>query len=530
MMKNRAMRTIILLILLTTAVAAPGGCDNDSKVLDPQQQSKNVRKAAVAGLFYPRDKGKLLAAVDGYLAGAKPAPLENLRAVISPHAGFRYSGPTAAHAYKLLKGRNIRTVIVLAPSHYARFEGASIPDVEAYETPLGRVPLSPLATKLAGTGPFRVNPGCTVRRPDWWRQAPKELPPFGQDTPHTWEHSLEVQLPFLQRTLEKFALVPIVFGRVDPEAVARALAERLDERTLVVASSDLSHFHPYDVARDLDTKCIQAICSLDPDRVKPQEACGKGPILALMHVARMKGWKAKSLDYRNSGDTAARDRSSVVGYSAIGFFASGKPEEPAMKPSHDFTPEEQDLLLDLARKTIEEAVRRGEFPEVDPASLPKKFSEPGACFVTLTRKGRLRGCIGHIFARMPLYKAVLDNAMSAALRDTRFNSVEKHEIDGIEIEVSVLTRPVPLEFTSPEDLLRKLRPNVDGVVLQVGENRSTYLPQVWEKIPTRKEFLDSLARKAGLAPEAWKSPDVKILVYQVKAFKESEREERGRRH
>jgi len=527
------MRPIVLLILLTTAVAVPIGCDNDSDndsmVLNPQQHPKKVRKAAVAGLFYPRDEVKLRKAVDGYLAGAKPEPLENLRAFISPHAGFRYSGPTAAHAYKLVKGRNIRTVIVLAPSHYARFEGASIPDVEAYETPLGRIPLSLLAKKLVGTGPFQVNPECKVHRPDWWRRAPKELPPFGQDTPHTWEHSLEVQLPFLQRVLVEFALVPIVFGRVDPEAVARGLADRLDDRTLVVASSDLSHFHPYEVARDLDTKCIKAICSLDTDRVKQQKACGKGPILALLHIARMKGWKAKNLDYRNSGDTASRDRSSVVGYTAIGFFASGKPEEPAMKSSPDFTFEEQGLLLDLARKTIEEVVRRGEYPKVDPASLPKKFSEPRACFVTLTRNGRLRGCIGHIFARMPLYKAVLDNAMSAALRDTRFRPVEKHEVEGLKIEVSVLTRPVPLEFTSPEDLLRKLRPNVDGVVLQVGEYRSTYLPQVWEKIPSRKDFLDSLARKAGLSPEAWKNPDAEILVYQVKAFKESESEERGRR-
>jgi len=512
-----------LLLLLAVAIGA-GGCDQDQEqdTAHPAAPGK-IRKAAVAGLFYPRAREDLITALDRCLAEAKPDPVKNLRGIISPHAGIRFSGPTAGHAYKVLQGLDIHTVIVLAPSHYARFKGASIPDVTAYETPLGTIPLSPLAAKLGKIKPFCVNPKCDVRRPDWWRQTPKEVPPFGKDTPHTWEHSLEVQLIFLQRVLKKFSLVPVVLGQVNPGDVARVLMDHLDEKTMLVASSDLSHFHKYDLAVDLDKTCIKAICSLNTGWMKRQEACGKLPILTLMHMAGKKGWKATLLDYRNSGDRKDGDRSSVVGYTAISFTDTGGGPAAPDRPSGDFTAGEQRILLALARKSLEEAVRRNEVPEVEEADVPARFTRPAGCFVTLTRRGHLRGCIGNIFPRMPLYKAILNNAMSAALRDTRFRPVEEGELNEIHIEVSVLTIPESLAFDSPEDLLRKLRPHVDGVVLTVEDAEATYLPQVWEKIPGKEEFLSSLARKAGLAPAGWRHPDARVLTYQVKAYKESEK-------
>jgi AmmeMemoRadiSam system protein B/AmmeMemoRadiSam system protein A len=513
------------LFIVAALLVGLGGCDRrpgQSQGSLPQAPAeRQVREAAVAGIFYPGRKEDLAKAVDQYLSDVKPVPIGNLRGLICPHAGYEFSGPVAAIAYKQLAGRDVDTVIVMAPSHYADFEGASIPDAGAYQTPLGAVALSPRTEKLVKTPPFVRNPPCQVARPGWWRQAPKELPPFGEDTPHTWEHSLEVQLPFLQRTLKEFTIVPIVFGRADPEKAADALAPFLDEKTILVASSDLSHFYPYDAALQLDASCIRAICDLDVEWMEGEEACGKLPILTLMHLAKKNKWQAKLLDYRNSGDTSG-DKSRVVGYAAIAFFQPEKGKPPAEAPTSQLTPEEGEVLLELAAKTVQQVVQHGTQPSVDLADLPESLREPRACFVTLNKEGQLRGCIGSIFPREPLGRAVVGRARSAATEDSRFPRVKPEELEQLEIEVSVLTVPGRLEFESPDDLLRKLRPEVDGVVLRLGRRQATYLPQVWEKIPDAETFLTHLSEKAGLWPDAWKSPNAMILVYQVQAFQQSE--------
>lgn len=286
---------------------------------------EKIREPAVAGLFYPAKKDALAAMVDAFLSNVDVPPVENVRGLVCPHAGYRYSGQTAAYAYKQLLRRDIRTVIVMGPSHYALFRGASIPDAVEYRTPLGAVEISPKAKELAKIAPFVINPRCRVRRPPWWVQSPKKAPPVGEDTPHTWEHSVEVQAPFLQQTLKEFTIMPVVFGQVDPEEAWKVLIKYVDEKTVLVASSDLSHYYPYDVAKRMDASCTKAICELDIERMKGEEACGKLPILTLMYIAKQKGWKAKLLDYRNSGDTAG-DKSGVVGYAAIVFFEPKKSE------------------------------------------------------------------------------------------------------------------------------------------------------------------------------------------------------------
>ena len=473
-----------------------------------------VRAPAVAGLFYPADGPGLSRMIDGLLAAAPPHNIPHLKALVCPHAGYPYSGPTAAIAYKTLAGRNIQTVIILGPSHYAAFAGASVPDVDAYQTPLGIVPLSAKAPQLARTSPFILEPKCFVERPPWARQSSKPAPPAGEDTPDTWEHSVEVQVPFLQRTLTNFTILPAVLGDVDPASAAQALAGVLDDKTVIVASSDLSHYHPYDEARGLDTSCVKAICDLSYDAMKSEEACGKLPILTLIYLARLKGWKAQLLDYRNSGDTAG-DKSGVVGYAAIAFY------EPV--PEHYAAPERK-YLLDLARRTLTCAATNPELAgfEVNAKAVPPKLAENKGCFVTLTEGGELRGCIGHILPQEPLYRAVVDNARNAATRDPRFLPVQPGEPDKIKIEISVLTEPQPLPFSSPEDLLSKLKPAEDGVLLQIGSRGATFLPQVWEQLPDKVEFLDHLAQKAGCAPDDWRGRNVNVSTYHVEAFKEAE--------
>ncbi|HUT56894.1 MAG TPA: AmmeMemoRadiSam system protein B [Phycisphaerae bacterium] len=495
----------------------------------PAPGSMRARQPAVAGLFYRADGNALSSQVDGFLANAAANRVEQIRAIICPHAGYSYSGQTAAEGFKQLAGRGFRTAVVLAPSHTARFQGASIPKVGAYETPLGRIRLSPKAAHLAKLPPFVWNPAAEVSRPPWWRQASKDLPAFGQDTPHTWEHSLEVELPFLQKVLGDFELVPIVFGEVEPLAVAKALIEHvLDDKTVFVASSDLSHHYAYDEARALDERCVQAILDLRIDEMPLHEACGRGPILALMHMARLKGWRAKLLATCNSGDTSG-NKASVVGYAAIAFHEADQQAQPnaQTRPAKEkavYDAAERKRLLELARRTLVGVVTNRNLPDVDPNDYAGKLSEKKGCFVTLTVGGQLRGCIGHIAPQEPLYSAVMHNAQNAALHDKRFSPVEKNELEKINVEVSVLTVPQRLSCDSPAEMLARLRPGVDGVVLQVGSQQSTYLPQVWEQMPSRLIFLSMLARKAGLPQAVWRSPQAAVWTYQAEAFAEGEGE------
>jgi hypothetical protein len=508
---------------------------------NPAAASPRVRLPAVAGLFYPKDPAELAKTIDGFLAAARAETMPNLKGLVCPHAGYQYSGPTAAFGYKQLAGRDYQTVIVLAPSHYAPFDGASVINADSYQTPLGSVPVSAKARQLAGHGPFVLEPRCPMQRPRWWFSSSRPAPLAGEDTPETWEHSGEVQVPFLQRVLKDFKLVSVVFGEADPEEAARALAGVLDDQTLLVASSDLSHYHPYDAAKSMDTKCVKAICDLDIAAMRRQEACGKTPILTLMHLARQNGWKTRLLDYRNSGDTAG-DRSGVVGYAAIAFYTD-TPANPGRSPAHkasqgpvapavqakagavaqdQMAKKDKEFLLRLARQTLKAVVNKRPLPEVKPDGLARQLAEPGACFVTLTKRGALRGCIGHLTAREPLYRSVMENAESAALRDYRFSPVQPEEVDKLEIEISVLTEPKPLSFSSPEDLLNKLVPRQDGVILQIGPARATYLPQVWEQLPDKVTFMNSLAQKAGCEAAAWRQPGTAVQIYHVEAFKEAE--------
>lgn len=235
-----------------------------------------------------------------------------------------------------------------------------------------------------------------------------------------------------------------------------------------------------------------------------QEACGKTPILALLHLARQQAWKAQLLDYRNSGDaTGEKDR--VVSC------APG---------SENLAAAERKFLLELARETLTRVTAGGSLPEVATKAVPPKLREKKACFVTLTKGGALRGCIGHLTALEPLYEAVAENARNAALRDPRFPPVAPDELDQIKIEISVLTEPQPLAFSSPDDLLSKLHPNEDGVLLHIGPRTATFLPQVWAQVPDKVEFLNHLSQKAGCERSAWRGKDVSVSIYHVECFEE----------
>jgi AmmeMemoRadiSam system protein B len=264
----------------------------------------NTRPAAVAGTFYPADASALRGAVDRLLAEAGPAPREAaaFKALIVPHAGYVYSGPIAAAAYARVAAAaaGIRRVVLLGPAHRVPFRGLALPGVDEFATPLGRV-----AVDAAGAA------------------AARRLPQVADNVlAHAAEHSLEVQLPFLQRVLGDFGLVPLVVGGATGESVA-AVLDLLwgGPETLIVVSSDLSHFHPYREAQALDRSTANTILELAP-RLDHEEACGATPVNGLLLAARRRGLVPELLDLRNSGDTAG-DRRQVVGYAAFGFTAAG---------------------------------------------------------------------------------------------------------------------------------------------------------------------------------------------------------------
>lgn len=470
-----------------------------------------IRPAAVAGFFYPGDARELAETVRGFLDSAGDAAAPPPKAIIAPHAGYAYSGAVAAKAYARLMpvADRVKRVVLLGPCHRVAVRGLALPDAEAFETPLGRVP---------------VNAGAA--------QKILALPQVQVFAPtHVQEHSLEVHLPFLQELLGEFSLVPLVVGEARPGEVAEVL-EALwgGDETVIVVSSDLSHFLGYDAARAIDRRTCDAIEHLDPARFEPNSACGRFPVGGLLEVAKRRGMSVETLDVCNSGDTAgAKDR--VVGYGAWAFVEGGgsgggvRGTEDAATPAEAAptghtsappdAPVESDFeaatkallqahghtLLRAAAAVISFGVAHQSAPKQVNGAFAEVLRQPGASFVTLKHGDRLRGCIGSPQAHRPLIGDVADNAYKAAFKDPRFTPLTPTEVEGLGLSVSVLSPQAPIAFDGEADLLAKLRPGRDGLVIQDGPRRALFLPQVWAQLPEPKTFLGHLKVKAGMSAD-----------------------------
>ncbi|MSQ71466.1 MAG: AmmeMemoRadiSam system protein B [Betaproteobacteria bacterium] len=466
-----------------------------------QSPNQGVRPAAVAGTFYPGDAKALLAEVADMLAHTPerlPAP-GFPKAVIVPHAGFIYSGPVAAHAYDLLRAARgiVSRVILLGPCHRVGVHGLALPGARAFDTPLGRVPVD-----QAAVAAVRGMPQVT------------EFP-----ATHAQEHSLEVQLPFLQSVLGDFSLVPFVVGTASPQQVGEVL-ERLwgGPETLIVISSDLSHYHAYEIAQEMDGKTVQAILDRDTG-IDHQQACGATPISGMLVAAQHHGLRPELLDCRNSGDTAG-GRGRVVGYAAFRFAGD---EPPAFGAAHGR------FLLARAREAIGQKLQGTPVAAVNNAVLAEPANawmrEQHATFVTLKLDGQLRGCVGSLEPHRPLAEDVAQNALAAAFGDGRFKPLSRAEFERIEVEVSILSLPKVVAFADHADLIGQLRPGIDGLILEYGEGgtarRGTFLPQVWEQLPQPEAFLRNLKQKAGL-PADTPTSRCRIKRYSVLKWRDSD--------
>jgi len=488
-----------------------------------------VRRPVVAGTFYPGDAAELAAAIDGYLTDAGQLELSGeIAAVIAPHAGYVYSGGVAGAAYAQLGEQSFDTVVVVAPSHRVPFRGSSVYGGSAYETPLGTVPVDEeLADAIRGDGEqFAYRSGA-----------------------HSAEHSLEVQIPFLQRTLKEFAIVPIVMGEQGEESV-RALAgaitravEANSSRVLLVASTDLSHYHDQKRASALDKIIVDRVAGFDPEGLLADlaagrcEACGGGPMAVVMMAARQLGADRSTVArYATSGDITG-DMSQVVGYlSAVLTRPSSEPDATTPgnaaaddataaveadggsaedAPYEGLTSDERLTLLGLARATVEAAVRGEPLPHPDETTPALRM--PCGGFVTLDKGGDLRGCIGYVVAVKPLHETVSEMAVQAALHDPRFPAVSVDELPDLEIEISVLSPLVTVADVSEIQVGR------DGLVIRGRGTSGLLLPQVAsERGWSRETFLDQACVKAGLPPGTWRDRDITIQRFSAEVFSEKQ--------
>jgi len=476
---------------------------NSQDALDPEQVS--YRPATVAGAFYPADPVELRKTILEYLDEIKQTKKDyDIHGLVVPHAGYVFSGKTAAMAYKQLLGREYDAVIIIAPSHVSAFAGSSVFKGDGYVTPLGVANVDKeLAKSIA--------------------EADDDIS-YSYDG-HEWtgsrtEHSIEVQVPFLQIVQPNVPIVPISMGEQDDACANRLFkaiilsAEKQDKKVLVVASTDLSHFHNLDRAEDLDMQVVSAFNRYDYFMMAYHlfngkwEACGGGPMVVAMMAAEFLGANSSIVfDYSTSAKNKKYgDTSRVVGYMA-GAMVYDK--EAKLDDLPDLNDYERSKVIEAAKQGVKSAVL-GKQIERDKSNLPKSLQGKYSAFVTITKNGKLRACMGHTFPQQQLIDEVKGVGKLAATSDYRFGVVRKEELDSVEYEVSIMSRM--RRIVDPMEV----EPGEDGLYIRNGNKAGLLLPQVaaernWDK----KTFLENICLKAGLPTSGYKDRNAEIYVFKA---------------
>jgi len=459
-----------------------------------------VRKPAVAGTFYPQEKGKLSLAIESFLEKArlfyswdKKIP----KVIISPHAGINFSGPVAAWGYKhLLDAKGIKNVVLIGTSHNYLFSHGAVFGQGVWQTPLGKIGINEkLTKKLIQTKGFEDDP-----------------------SPHLPEHTLEMQLIFLQKVIANdFKIIPILFSQINQSFLATAaggLAKILSRKdTAMVVSTDLSHYPDYKIANVIDSMTVESVLSADKEKFRnwindlnkwrgfdvETLACGQEAIKLVLEIAeRLKLEDRRYYRYANSGDVA-EEKDRVVGYGSLGFY-EGK---------QDYQVEG----LQLARRTLEFFMRTGKLPKIDIKSA--RLNKIGGVFVTLRKQGELRGCIGNIVGKETCGQGIAENILNAAFHDPRFEPLNYSEVKDVNIEVSLLS---PLKKVND---WRKIKLGCDGVMIKKGGAGGVFLPQVGREITDLEHFLSLLCvEKAGLEADCYKNLDTELYTFTAQVFEE----------
>ena len=505
--------------LALTLVAALAACGSAEPPASP-----DVRRPVGTRGFYPSSERALKADVERYVKSASPPAVPgDPKIVIAPHAGYVFSGATAGHAFKVLRKRgNVKTVLLMGCPHRVAVRNVSIWPRGAYRTPLGDCAIDADAAA-------RLTKACGTRF---------------QKSAHVREHSLEVEVPFIQALFPKAKIVPILVYHMAPavrEKLVNAIAEELKRPgTVLVVSTDFSHYPTTGrLAEQIDRAALQSLKTLDADRVDKVcngilrkghpgvgcVMCGREAATTALRAARKAGLdKGTILHYTNSAARLGDGR--VVGYGAIAFSKSGaKPPVPKAEPKAPakeeamLSPAARKALLHIARESAKAALEGRSW--APPKPKLKQLLQPGGCFVTLKNHGRLRGCLGTFATNQPIYLAVARMGAASATRDHRFrgNPVTLKELPKIGIEISVLSPRRRI------DSWKKIKLGKQGVVVRRGWRSGVFLPQVATETGwSLEQFLRNLcAHKAGLAPDAYKDPRTTLEVFDAEVFGEKKR-------
>lgn len=467
------------------------------------QDKLNVKTANVQGTFYPADKTKLGQMIDLFLNSAEKNTInQHIYGIISPHAGYIYSGPVAAENYKAISKTPYKTIIILSPSHYFELDSAAVYREGIFQTPLGNVLIDQEFTDALisdNKDLFKHNPAVFEK-----------------------EHAIEVQIPFLQQTLKDFKIVPIIIPQTSyklTQALAQALTKAIGSREdiLIIASSDMSHYHDQQTANKIDEQTLALILNSQPEKLfnhaelGKSELCGCAAVVTLIQVMRnLQADNIQLLKYATSADSVYihnPDKNSVVGYASI-IFTKNQGSEIMLKDS-----QKKELLM-IARKSIESIVKHNQKSSV--ISEDKLLLEHRGAFVTIYKNKSLRGCIGLIESDQPLINVVNDMAIQAATRDPRFVPISIEELDKISLEISVMS---PIEqITDP----KQIEVGKHGLIIRKGYNSGLLLPQVAVEYNwNREQFLEQTCVKAGLKPDDWKQ-GAKIFIFSAEVFGEKE--------
>lgn len=432
---------------------------------------ERIKTPSVAGKFYTKDKEDLTAQLNYFSRNNRKDYDCSARAVIVPHAGYLYSGQIASEGIQYLN-KNAKNIFVIALAHFVPVQKFAVSTYDKWSTPLGEIELNQdinreLVEKF----------GCEYR-----------------DDAFVEEHSAEVQIPFIQTMLNDVKIIPILVSGAKYNEVTELIEHFWENKdNAFVISSDLSHFYSSIDAQKIDNITADMIETNSIENFNPRQACNANAVFGLVNFAKNHNYSLIRVDMCNSGDITG-DIGSVVGYGSWILFEGEKTE--FIKDSFS------DLSIDISKKSILSGLEKQKLPKPeDFPNLPSVFDEKVACFVTLEKSGELRGCIGSILAHQPLILDLIKNSHNSAFKDPRFLPLKMEEFDDLSISISLLSTPEKMNFVDEEDLLRQIVPFEDGLIISDGGHQAVYLPSVWEQLPEKDMFLNSLKIKAGLSPK-----------------------------